>query len=103
MTLLGTAENRTSFSHGPFDDNCAKRFFFGQYPFAMRPNSEYFVQATATLPKKYRFTFGSASQDDAVLMKIFMEKPMKIEVFVSDVKVETSQIMPTMSSPAVSI
>ena len=39
--LSNNPDNRTTWSHGPFNDECAMRFFFGQYPFVLEPGYVY--------------------------------------------------------------
>jgi len=97
-TKLDAVENRTVWSKGPFDDLCAKRFFFGQYPFALEPGNTYFLHTTGTMPSNSRIQFFSTSSSDVVLLKIFFTKPYTISVFNNGVKVPASTIRPTLNS-----
>eukprot|EP00049_Salpingoeca_infusionum_P016727 m.345219 g.345219 ORF g.345219 m.345219 type:complete len:3928 (+) comp16139_c0_seq5:247-12030(+) len=65
---------RTTFSHGPYDDGCAKRFFFGQYPFAVEGNRAYRFNISNTMPNNARLRFHSTSTLDKVLLKVYWYK-----------------------------
>ena len=92
-------DNRTTFSHGPYNDECAKRFFFGQYPFALEPGYVYDVIPSGVMPSNSRVQFFSKSPSDSALLRIFFTHPYAVAVINNGVTIPMSTSHPTLASP----
>lgn len=80
-------DNRTVTATGPIDDSCAKRFYFGQYPFAVRPNKLTRIMWPATEPGQTRLHFLSPDPTEKLLVKMFIQRPNTLDIFVDGNKI----------------
>ena len=91
-------QNRTTLSRGPLDDNCAKRFFFGQYPFTLEANRQYDFVTQGSMPANTRVQFFSTDPNERVLLRIFFTDPLQIDVFVGGTLVPRQAVLPTLTT-----
>ena len=65
------------------------------------PGYEHEIMTTNTLPDRTRFQFFSADESESVLVKLFMEKPLVIDMFVDGEAVPGStDAVPTLVDAA---
>jgi plastocyanin len=75
------ADNRTSFSVGPFPQGCSCQKHFAQFTMEVEAGLEYDLFTTAVLQDKNRISFNSPNSSDCIVAKIMFSKPNAIEVF----------------------
>jgi hypothetical protein len=78
---------RKTVAMGPIDDGCAKRFYFGQYPFAVIANTTTGLLLPSTEPGQTRIHFLSPDPNDKLVVKMFIQRPNSLDVFVDGSKV----------------
>jgi len=78
-TVTGGLRNGSSI--GPLKDPCAVRFPFGQFPMFLEPGVENQVRFGGTLPGTLRGAFYSDDPNEAVVVKLFVQRPNAIDVF----------------------
>jgi hypothetical protein len=99
------AANRTVSAMGPVDDNCAKRFYFGQYPFVVRPGTTVDIAFPSTEPGQTRIHFLSPDPTEKVVLRMFIQRPNSLDIFLDGTKVPQKNLQfagdrPTLADPA---
>lgn len=100
-----TTANRTSISLGPFDDGCAMRFYFGQYPFLLRPGTVNHLYVPSTHPQVSRVHLFSPLATESLVLRMFVQRANSQEVWVNGVQVKENAAssatdFPTLADPA---
>ena len=73
--------NRTSFAQGPIADVCPMRFYFGQYPILLRPDTVTHLMFAGTEPGQTQVHFFSPYPEEAVVLKVFYQRPNSLNVY----------------------
>jgi hypothetical protein len=90
--------DRVTYSQGPKDDGCAKRFFFGQYPFLLESDRSYRFNSSNTMPNNARIRYHSFSSSDKVLLKIYWYKDNSaVRLVRGGSEIEPLQRIPTLA------
>jgi len=97
--MINDGTNRTSFSKGPSDDGCAKRFYFASYPFVLGVGRDHEVLLFATQPKRMRWHFNSPYPEEKALVSLFIQDPMEFDVFFDGQRMESLGRTPTIADP----
>ncbi|CAE7765508.1 PKHD1L1, partial [Symbiodinium sp. KB8] len=91
-------------AHGPLDDNCAKRFYFGQQHGLVMPSDGVTVMnVTGTLPGRWRMHWFSTDPAEAFVLGLFIRRPYRMNVYVGNTLVApitTVDTLPTTADPA---
>lgn len=97
-------------AHGPGDDSCAMRFFFGQYPQLWHVGTEVVMNVTATMPARFRMHYFSESSADATRVALWTRRPFDLMVFhgstqssqvkTLDTAAALADNLPTLADPA---
>ena len=77
------ADNRTSWSVGPFPQGCSCQKHFAQFTMEVESGLEYDVFTTAVLQDKNRISFNSADERECIVAKFLFSKPQALEVHVA--------------------
>ena len=94
-------KTRTYFAHGPYKDMCPDIMPSLTYQFLMAPGYEYEMATTVTMPDRARVQFWSNDPSEAIMVNLFQEKPLVVNVFVDGVLVPASTVdQPTIKDPA---
>jgi hypothetical protein len=102
------ADNRTSFSVGPFPQGCSCQKHFAQFTMEVESGLEYDLFTTAVLQDKNRISYNSDDESDCIVAKVLFSKPQALEVHVAKKdgskgelvqKVEDG-VMPTIADPS---
>lgn len=72
--------NRTIATEAVIDDNCAKRFYFGQHAFLVEANSVNKILLPSTEPEQFRYHFFSPSADEGLVYQVNYYRPNAIQV-----------------------
>ena len=92
---------RKYFSHGDYKDMCPDIMPGLRFRWLTSPGYEHEIMTTNTLPDRTRFQFFSADESESVLVKLFMEKPLVIDMFVDGEAVPGStDAVPTLVDAA---
>ena len=102
------ADNRTSWSVGPFPQGCSCQKHFAQFTMEVEAGLEYDIFTTAVLADRNRISFNSEDESECIVAKLLFSKPQALEVHVATkdrgygeaVPKVTTGIMPTVSDPS---
>ena len=73
--------NRSTAWEGPRAELCAMRFPYSQYHVLLRPGAVQHLLIPSTEPGQMRFHFFSPDPAEAVLLKVFLQRPNSIAVY----------------------
>ena len=94
-----TSTNYSYFAVGPFDDECPIRDHFSWFPFLVQPGYAHDIESTGTTPQYVRLTYLSEDPSEKVLVSVFYEQPMQLNLFVGDSLVTPLTRHPTIDDP----
>ena len=94
-----TSTNYSYFSVGPMDDECPEKFHFSWFPFLVQPGYAHDIQSTGTTPQYVRVTYLTQDPTERVLLSVFYEQPMQLELFMGDVQMTALSRHPTINDP----
>ena len=94
-----TTTNYSYFSVGPMDDECPEQFHFSWFPFLVQPGYAHDIQSTGTTPQYVRMTYLSQDPTEKLVVSVFYEQPMQLELFMGEVQMTALSRHPTMDDP----
>ena len=94
-----TSTNYSYFSIGPMDDECPERFHFSWFPFLVQPGYAHDIESTGTTPQYVRLTYLSQDPTEKLVVSIFYEQPMQLELFMGDAQMTALSRHPTIDDP----
>eukprot|EP00051_Salpingoeca_urceolata_P019992 m.295984 g.295984 ORF g.295984 m.295984 type:complete len:3942 (+) comp19518_c0_seq1:299-12124(+) len=95
-----TNDTRVYWSSGNTFDGCPIEMPFGQFPFSLRHGMEYDMELQGTVPANTRIHWFSPNPSDRVLLRLFVSKPLKVQVFAGGARVNAlTDGYPTLADP----
>ena len=101
--VVGSPVNAEYGAHGPLSDNCAKRFYFGQFHQVIAPSEGITtMNVTGTMPGRWRMHWYESDPSKSFVLGLHIRRPFAMSVYVGSrlvAPITTIDTLPTVNSP----
>ena len=92
-------DDRIYSAEGSFMDSCAMASLDNWLMFSVLPDRQHSLKLFNTMPAQVEFTFISRDVDDRFVIRMFVQRPNKIDIYYNGEYVESQRVIPTKDEP----